>query len=373
MCTAARRRLPVFKNPGTFAMARRVATVLIATLLSVPLVCADEWDSEKTQLTTSCSDLFASLAQIGKCASFLFTGAPVHLAIPQSVVPGGGVALGAVYVQPVDITDWAGSNFTLQGGSSISEFWFGDAVLTLSHKRWGGRLKPGDRFQIQVYSHARGLPQMPFYGIGPNTLRSNIAYFRERDISAGVSVINPLSSWLDVGGTVEYFNPEISGVHSAFTRSISTYYSNATAPGLAQQPNFGHYGVSLSPKYRWQWTKFTSNIAYHEYQDLDGDGYSFHKFRADFLQTIYPESQREPTGGVKGQYRRQPKYDSVLYIAGRFTAESAAAHNVVPFYLQDTLGGSDIDNIPTLRGYQDYRFRGPDLFSIQAQYERRLL
>lgn len=63
----------------------------------------------------------------------------------------------------------------------------------------------------------------------------------------------------------------------------------------------------------------------------------------------------------------------MLYIAGRFTASWASAGNAVPFYLQETLGGSDIDNVPTLRGYQDYRFRGPDLFSLQAQYERRLL
>jgi hypothetical protein len=46
---------------------------------------------------------------------------------------------------------------------------------------------------------------------------------------------------------------------------------------------------------------------------------------------------------------------------------------VVPFYLQETIGGSDIDNTATLRGFQDYRFRAPDLFSLQVQYERRLL
>jgi hypothetical protein len=45
----------------------------------------------------------------------------------------------------------------------------------------------------------------------------------------------------------------------------------------------------------------------------------------------------------------------------------------VPFYLQETIGGSDINGVPTLRGFQDYRFRAPDLFVIQTQYERRLL
>jgi hypothetical protein len=88
--------------------------------------------------------------------------------------------------------------------------------------------------------------------------------------------------------------------------------------------------------------------------------YSFHKLRADFLQKFYPEFQKEPTGGSKTTFRKQPKYDSVLYIAARFTDEGAGAGRVIPFYLQETL-----------RGYQDYRFRAPALFEIQTRYERR--
>jgi hypothetical protein len=151
-------------------------------------------------------------------------------------------------------------------------------------------------------------------------------------------------------------NPEVSGVRGSSIRSVDTYYSNTTAPGLAQQPSFGHYVSFVTPKYQWKWTKLNSEIAYHGYHDLGEDGYSFRKVRADFLETIYPESEREPTGGGNGKYRRQPRYDSVLYIAARFTASSTSTGNVVPFYLQETLGGSDIDNIPTLRGFQDFGF-----------------
>jgi hypothetical protein len=45
---------------------------------------------------------------------------------------------------------------------------------------------------------------MPFYGIGSNTSRDNIVNFSEQDISAGASVLNPINSWLDVSGGVEY-------------------------------------------------------------------------------------------------------------------------------------------------------------------------
>jgi hypothetical protein len=348
-----------------------LAAALIATLSS-PL-SADDWGKEKRQLVTSCSNLFTNIQQIGSCGEFLFSsGAPVRLTIPQSVVPGGGVALGATYIHLLDIPNWTDSNFTVQGGSSLRAFWFGDAVLTFDHKKFIHPLSPGDRFQIKLYSHARGLPLMPFYGIGPNTSRANLTDFSEQEVSAGASILNPVSSWLDVGGAVEYFRPEVSGVPGASIRSITRYYSEATAPGLTYQPGFAHYRISVDPKYDWGRTSFNSDISFHEYQDLGTGHYSFHKFRTDFLQKIYPETQSEPSAGGAAKLRH-PRYDSVLYIAGRFSASSASQGNVVPFYLQETIGGSDIDNIATLRGFQDYRFRAPDLFSLQVQYERRLL
>ena len=62
--------------------------------------------------------------------------------------------------------------------------------------------------------------------------------------------------------------------------------------------------------------------------------------------------------------------DSILTIHNRLTISDASAGNAVPFYLQETLGGSDIEGQPTLRGFQDYRFRAPDNVLIQVQYDR---
>lgn len=47
--------------------------------------------------------------------------------------------------------------------------------------------------------------------------------------------------------------------------------------------------------------------------------------------------------------------------------------NAVPFYLQETIGGSDIDNQPTLRAFKDYRFRAPNLILTQTEYDRRII
>lgn len=348
--------------------------VLAICAFVLPCAWANEWDTEKDDLTKSCSDLFTSFAGVGSCAGFLFNGGkPVRLTIPASVVPGGGTALGVLYAQPIDIHDWTDSNLTMDAGSSIREFWFADSTLSFFHRRWGGDWNTArDRNRFRAYAHAKGLPLMPYYGIGPNTSRSDLADFGERQLSAGIDAFIPLKSWFATGAALEYVAPRINGISDPAVRSVDTFYTEATAPGLLTQPNFAHYRVFAQPRREWKWTKFYSQAAYDFYQDTGAGHYSFRKFRADVMQTIYPERQTEPSGGGTGT-RTQPKYDSVLYIFGRFTTEQTSAGNVVPFYMQETIGGSDIDNDATLRGFQDYRFRGPDLFVIQTQYERRLL
>lgn len=54
------------------------------------------------------------------------------------------------------------------------------------------------------------------------------------------------------------------------------------------------------------------------------------------------------------------------------TLSTATGESVVPFYLQETIGGSDIDNQPSLRAFKDYRFRGTDLLTVKAEYDRKM-
>ena len=46
--------------------------------------------------------------------------------------------------------------------------------------------------------------------------------------------------------------------------------------------------------------------------------------------------------------------------------------NVVPFYFQPTLGGSDINGTSSLSSYQDYRFRAPDVLLVQESFEHSI-
>jgi len=46
--------------------------------------------------------------------------------------------------------------------------------------------------------------------------------------------------------------------------------------------------------------------------------------------------------------------------------------DVVPFYFEPTLGGSDINGNPSLASYQDYRFRAPNVLLLQQTFEHSI-
>ncbi len=49
-----------------------------------------------------------------------------------------------------------------------------------------------------------------------------------------------------------------------------------------------------------------------------------------------------------------------------------SAGSVVPFYLQPTLGGSNINGNPWLSSYSDYRFRAPNALLLREAFEHSI-
>jgi hypothetical protein len=179
---------------------RRSVALLVALGLSASLAHAGEWDKEGEDLSNSCSGLFSlsGLTKAASCGAFFFhNGKPVRMMIPQSVVPGGGTAIGATYIQPLPIKNSADSNLTFEAGSSLRQFWFANAVLTFNHRI------AGKDARIHGYAHALGLPLMPFYGIGPNTARSSLVDFSERQVRGGADLSVQLTDWMNVGAASE--------------------------------------------------------------------------------------------------------------------------------------------------------------------------
>ncbi|MBV9085655.1 MAG: hypothetical protein JOZ62_23520 [Acidobacteriaceae bacterium] len=288
----------------------------------------------------------------------LFTAKPVHLTA-KSIVPGGGFGLGPVYTWNHPAGEW-NRTFTADGVASTRAFWLAEAKLRLTHPAFSSSTSAGDSFVVDLYGRTLEMPLLPFYGLGPNTTQAGLSDYAERETVAGVTILNPITSGFGIGGTVEEMWPQLSRPDRHGVIAANDLYSETSAPGLSTQPSFTHLGFFLHPYHRYPF-EFDSQIGYHYFHDNKGSGYSFHRFRADARYNFYPVFH----GG-------QPHRDNVLSIRGLLETSYARGPNRVPFYLDDTLGGSDMQSQPTLRGFRDFRFRGPDLILFQTEYDKRL-
>ncbi len=295
------------------------------------------------------------------CAESAFRNRPFHF-YAQSIVPGSGVGGGGQYAPDLNFGKWQN---TLKATSviTIRQFWMAELKLSMLRtiKRDWNTAQEG--LGLNFYVHNRSMPLMTFYGLGPNTNVNNSVKFSLRDTAAGGELSTPVRGWLLVGGKFEGLWPNVSGVTGKNIISIEQQYTEQTAPGLTSQPPMIHEQVYLRPHTRFlKRFEIDYSIGYNFYQDTDTGHFSFRRFEAILDHRFYPEKKRH--GAVISE-----NYFNVRW---RYAASDASAGNAVPFYLQETLGGSDIDNQPTLRAFRDYRFRGPNLMMVQAEYDRRL-
>jgi len=327
---------------------------------SDPLITkTDDW----TQWKANCHDMATDFGKdtFVACATSTFRSRPFHF-VAQSVVPGSGVGGGGYYGRDLNRDKWQ-NRLEFTGVMTIRQFWFAEGKFTAQRPHFGN-YHSDENLAFQFYARNKQMEDLPFYGLGPDTNVHNAVHFSERDTRAGALLASPLTSWLSTAGTLEAIFPTVGNVSSTKVTSIGQVYDESTAPGLASQPTFLHLEAFLRPHFALASEHIQVNyrFRYGYFRDTDTGHYSFRRFVADFGHAIYPESQN----GI-----RRP--DSVLNIRVRLAMSDASAANAVPFYLQETIGGSDIDNQATLRSFRDFRFRAPNSFLVQTEYDRRII
>ncbi|HYL65183.1 MAG TPA: hypothetical protein VE077_21420 [Candidatus Methylomirabilis sp.] len=295
----------------------------------------------------------------------LFTNKPEHF-IVQGIVPGSGTGGGAQYVQDFDRYPWM-RRVSITGLATIRQFSMGELQFRVAHNPWMPWLRPlsqQSKAVIHFYARTRKLPQMPFYGLGPTTTLTNQAFFNERDTLVGVDATNPLASWIELGGRLESIWNSAGAPSSALSQSITTLYPNT--PGLATQPTFAHYELFLHSHYPSQPPfNFDYMISYGFYQ-AHGAQNSFRRLKFNLYNNLYPFHTYDL------DCNRIRNRDIFFTLHALIVASDASGGNTVPFYLMPTLGGTDANNEPTLRGFKDFQFRGPDAILMQAEYNHRL-
>jgi hypothetical protein len=165
--------------------------------------------------------------------------------------------------------------------------------------------------------------------------------------------------------------PEIQRGRNHDFPSIEQRFSEASAPGLAQQPNFvsftGLFNVNYPGGTELRRRGVDVHVEHSEFKDRANGQY-------DFGRTNIESQQRIP--GFRPSQR--------LTLHQFLSTTNTEFGKRVPFYLQYTLGGNgavrafneeflgtDLSK-GTLRGFSDLRFRGPHMLLLQAEYRIKL-
>jgi hypothetical protein len=195
----------------------------------------------------------------------------------------------------------------------------------------------------------REYPQEDFFGVGPEARRADEVNFALRSTivgaRAGVRPVRPLR----VGGTLQYIRPVLGRGKDARVPSIEALFGDATAPGLAMQPDYLLASTFVELDYRQPinarkggWYR----IELSRYDDRELDAYSFNRVEVDLRQYVPFLAERR-----------------VLAARALVSTSNVETGQAMPFYLMPYLGGND-----TLRGFREYRFRGPHALLLQAEY-----
>jgi Omp85 superfamily domain len=205
------------------------------------------------------------------------------------------------------------------------------------------------RLMFETWAAHRDYPQEDFFGIGPNSLRANQTSYAIRSDFVGAKAGVRPHPILTVGGGVEYLNPRLGSGKDPQVPSIEERFTTLTAPGLAQSVDYVRSIAFLEVDYREPknarkggWYR----IDLSRYDDRGSGRYSFRRLDTDLRQFV---------GFLAGRRVLAAR----LFVSTSDTGPGA----VMPFYQMPTLGGND-----TLRGFRQYRFRGPHAILAQGEY-----
>jgi outer membrane protein assembly factor BamA len=257
-----------------------------------------------------------------------------------SITPGSGFSLGAGYRRQGLFAERADAQVSAAG--SVKEYWTIDARLTLP------RLAR-ERVSVDVSARRYDYPAEHFFGIGPQSRRSDFVTYGMRNTEVGASAAyRPLRA-VRLGGGIAYFTPTIDGGGDR-EQSIRTRFTDADAPGLDRQADMLRLEGSAELNYREPAGNPRRGgryaLTYQRFDDRDAGHYSFGRVEADLQQYV-------PL--LRGR--------RVLAFRALASMSDADEGGEVPFYLQRTLGGPD-----DLRGFRRFRFRDRNLLLLQAEY-----
>ena len=249
---------------------------------------------------------------------------------------------------------------------------------------------------FNLYAQTISLNKLNFFGLGNDTPLSAATLFGMTQTIVGASVIKPVFEWpalralnLSLNGEMNGRFVNIRGRHGDSTPSIETLYNDATAPGVASQPGFFQLGegIRIKPVIA---DRFALNYLgnFQQFFAPSDSRNSFLRWTVDLNHTLYlygysqsaPRKLPMPTVLTIALPANEPcppisrsrNLNGSINVRLLLSESSHSATSAVPFYFQQTLGGSDINSAMSLGSYRDYRFRAPNLLLLQESIEHSI-
>lgn len=253
---------------------------------------------------------------------------------------GSGFAYGAGF-RDRDLFNHQGE-IDVWGAASIRRYWGAEARIRFP------RLA-GDHLFVEAWGGRRDYPQENYFGIGPDSDRdARSDYAIRTNHFGGRAGVRPVSPIL-VGGGLEYLEPRVGRGRNDRFPDVTDEFDPSTVPGLEQRADFLRSSAFVEvdyrePRYARQggWYR----VDFSHYDDRTAGAFTFNRIDADLRQFI---------GFLAGR--------RVIALRLFASTSDTSDGNVMPFYFMPTLGGND-----SLRGFREYRFRGPHAILAQAEY-----
>jgi hypothetical protein len=376
-------------------------STITASAQQAPAPAASRIDSpnELDKLKESCFSLKSLLS----CGETLFTGKPMHIAVGSSA-PQNGFGVGLAYVGHKTTDNWRDS-WNADAIGSTNGSWRAGFYMKFVHTPdtpfdVGFGTPPPINMNLTelpehtvfgLYAQATSLNKLTYFGLGPFSTRAGRSFYGMTETIIGGNVVKPFYARLNASLYGELNGRFVSIRRSSGQESpsIEQLYSEPSAPGLTDQPatlQLGE-GIRIRPIFAKDVVRLNYNFSYQQY--IMSSNFSFQRLTVDLghqfalyrttTRVLEPRLANGPDDCALDPVTHPecPKAN-VRNLEGsvgfRFvTALSMTpGGNVVPFYFQPTLGGSDINGNPSLSSYQDYRFRAPNILLLRENFEHSI-
>jgi hypothetical protein len=359
--------------------------------------------SEADKLKESCFNLKG----IPSCAEELFTGQPIHVAV-GSIAPQNGFGAGLAYVGHKTTENWRNS-WDADAIGSINGSWRAGFYMKLVHtpnkpitvttgpppKKKKNLTELEEHSVINLYAQAISLNKLTYFGLGPATTEAGRSFYGMTQTIVGASAVKPFYQPLNASlyGEINGRFVDIRPSNGQPSPTIGAVYTEATAPGLTSQPGTLQLGegIRIRPVYFDDFLRLNYNLAYQQVFAPGNSTFSFQRLTADLSHqfVLYRKTTRNLMHRDNNPYgpdecipspdpRKHPCQAITRDLEGsvnlRFflSASMTPDGDIVPFYFQPTLGGSDINANQSLSSYQDFRFRAPNVMLFSQSFEHSI-